>query len=87
MYIYNSVYIYHIYTLYIIYYIYIYIYIKYIINIIYFIYIIYIILDDVPGQLFQTVAFTLRIYLHFWTTNCNYLLRGLNLMLKILIIF
>ena len=30
-------------------------------------------------QLFQTAAFTLRIYLHFWTTICNHLLRGLNL--------
>ena len=37
-------------------------------------------LHDVPlDQLFQTTAFTLRIYLHLWTTICNYLLRRLNL--------
>ena len=38
-------------------------------------------------QLFQTAAFTLRIYLHFWTTIFNHLLRGLNLILGTLIIF
>ena len=30
-------------------------------------------------QLFQTTAFTQRIYLHFWTLIFNHLLRGLNL--------
>ena len=40
-------------------------------------------LHDVPGR----PAFTLRIYRHFWTTICNHLLRGLNLILRTLIIF
>ena len=44
-------------------------------------------LHDVQvDQLFQTAAFTLRIFVHFWTTICNHLLRGLNLILKTLII-
>ena len=38
-------------------------------------------------KLFQTAAFTLRIYLHFWTTICNHLFRGLNPILRTLIIF
>ena len=38
-------------------------------------------------KLFQTAAFTRKIYLHFWTTISNYLLRGLNLILRTLIIF
>ena len=38
-------------------------------------------------QLFQTASFTLIIYLHFWTTVCNHLLRVLNLILRTLIIF
>ena len=33
-------------------------------------------------QFFQTAALTLRIYLHFWTTTCNHLLRGLNIIIK-----
>ena len=38
-------------------------------------------------RLFQTAAFTMRIYLHFWTTICNHLLRELNHILRRLIIF
>ena len=38
-------------------------------------------------QLFQTPAFTLGIYLHFWTPICSHLVRGLNLISRTLIIF
>ena len=38
-------------------------------------------------QLFQTAAFTLRTYLHFRATICNHLLRGLNLILRTVMIF
>ena len=44
-------------------------------------------LHDVPGRLFQTAIFTLRIYFHFWTTICNHLFRGLNVLLRTLTIF
>ena len=38
------------------------------------------------NQSFQTAAFTLKVYLHFWTI-WNHLLRGLNFILRTLIIF
>ena len=45
-------------------------------------------LHDVPCRpVISNCGFTLRIYLHFWITICNHLLRGLNLILRTLIIF
>ena len=40
-------------------------------------------------QLVKTADFTLKLYLHFWTTICNHLLKklGLNLILSMAIIF
>ena len=36
-------------------------------------------IDQLVDQLFQTAAFTLKIYFLFWTTICNLLPRGLRL--------
>ena len=45
-------------------------------------------LHDLPSRtVISNCSFTLRIYIHFWTTICNHLLRGLNPISRTLIIF